>query len=130
VSQEERPDASPEALIVDDDHASAKLMAVILRARGWTASVVPDAEAALALLDRTQPRLVVIDLILPRMSGLVLAQTIKANPATRDVVLIAVSSFNGPTTRRMVLEAGCAAYMAKPIDRPAFVKLLDQHLGG
>jgi two-component system, OmpR family, response regulator len=66
----------------------------------------------------------VIDLILPLASGLVLAERLKADPATSDVVLIAVSAFNGPEATRSAKAAGFALYIRKPIDPTSFSGLL------
>jgi CheY-like chemotaxis protein len=108
------------ALIVDDDAAGAKLLAVLLRSEGCQVEIVGSAEDALAALRTFEPRVIVIDLVLPLMSGLLLAQQIKANPALRDIVLIAVTSLNGTEGEAMALQAGCTAYLRKPIDALAF----------
>jgi len=117
-------------LIVDDDAASAKLVAVTLSAEGCRTLVAGSADEALAVLPDFAPRAIVLDLILPRMSGLLLAQQLKANPATRDIVLIAMSAFNGAETELIARAAGCVAYLRKPIDAIALPQLLLNHLGG
>ena len=117
-------------LIVDDDAASAKLVSVALKAEGCLTLITSNAEDALAALSSFRPRAIVLDLILPRMSGLLFTQQIKADAATRDVVVIAVSAFNGPDAERVAMSAGCAAYLRKPIDPIALPELLLTHLGG
>jgi CheY-like chemotaxis protein len=108
------------ALVVDDDPASAKLLAVLLRGEGFHVRVAGSAEEALDQLRTFQPHAVVLDLVLPLMSGLLLAQRLKADPATRDIVLIAVTSLSGSEGEAVALQAGCAAYLRKPIDALSF----------
>lgn len=116
-------------LIVDDDQPSAKLLSVVLSGEGCRIRVAPSAEEALAVLHSFQPQVIIIDLILPLMSGLLLAQRLKAEPATQDAVLIAVTAFNGPQAQRVALEAGFAAYVRKPIDPLSFARLVQAHVG-
>jgi CheY-like chemotaxis protein len=115
-------------LIVDDDPASMKLMSVLLTADGCDIRGARSAEEALKVLATFKPRAIVLDLILPLMSGLLLAQILKTNPETRDIVIVAVTVLNGPATARVAREAGCAAYVRKPIDALSFPKVLLGHL--
>jgi CheY-like chemotaxis protein len=115
-------------LIVDDDPPSAKLLGVVLDAEGCETRIARSAEEALDIMRTFVPRVLVLDLVLPRMSGLLLAQQLKSTPATRDLVIVAVSAFNGPETQRVVAGAGCQAYVRKPIDPIAFPQLLLKHL--
>jgi CheY-like chemotaxis protein len=117
-------------LVVDDDPASAKLVSIVLRAEGCVTRIAESAEEALAILPTFHPRLIVLDLVLPLMSGLLFAQKLKADPETRDIVIVAVTAFNGAAAERMARDAGCALYIRKPIDPIALPKLLSTHLGG
>jgi CheY-like chemotaxis protein len=117
-------------LIVDDDAASAKLMSVLLRGEGCQVQVAHSAEEALTVIAASPPKLILLDLVLPLMSGLLLAQKLKADPATESIVIIAVTAFNGVEAERVAFEAGCAAYARKPIDPLSFTQLLLAHLGG
>lgn len=117
-------------LIVEDDAPSAKLVSVVLRGEGCAAPIVPSAEAALQLLASYRPRVIVIDLVLPLMGGLLLAQTLKADPTTKDIVLIAVTAFNGSEAERIARQAGFAAYVRKPIDPLTFASIVRDQLEG
>lgn len=111
-------------LIVDDDVPSAELLRVVLEPAGFEVRVARTAEEALEVLHSFRPRAVVIDLILPLMSGLLLAQRLKADPATQHSVLVAVTAFNGPEAERVARDAGCALYFRKPVDPVSFVEVL------
>ena len=111
-------------LIVDDDVPSVHLLRAVLELAGFEVRAAQTAEDALQTLRSFHPRAVVIDLILPLMSGLLLAQTLKADPRTADMVLVAVTAFNGREAERLARDAGYALYVRKPIDPLSFADLL------
>jgi CheY-like chemotaxis protein len=117
-------------LVVEDDPASSKLLSVLLRGEGCQVQVAASAEDALDLLSTFRPRVIVIDLILPVMSGLVLAQQLEKDVTHRDAVLIAVTAFNGLEVQRLAREAGFVAYVHKPIDPLSFIQVLRLQLEG
>jgi CheY-like chemotaxis protein len=121
--------AGVRVLIVDDDPPSAKMLSVALAAEGCEARIATSAEEAMAVLASFEARAIVLDLVLPRMNGLVLASMLKQDPATRDAVIIATSAFNGPEVATTARQAGCAAYLLKPLDPISLPKLLVAHLG-
>jgi CheY-like chemotaxis protein len=116
-------------LIVEDDPASAKLMAIVVGGEGGEVRVARTAEEALVTLSSFRPLLIVLDLVLPVMSGLLLLQRLKADPELCNIVVIAVTALDGPEVERVAREAGCAAYVLKPIDPLSFPELLLAHLG-
>jgi two-component system cell cycle response regulator DivK len=118
------------ALIVEDDPLSAKLAAVLLLDAGCKVIIAPNATDALGVLAVFQPSVIVLDLILPRMSGLLLAERIKAVPKTRDAIIVAVSSMGGVETEQVVSKTGCAAFVRKPIDVLTFAQTVANCLRG
>jgi two-component system, cell cycle response regulator DivK len=117
-------------LVVEDDPASAKLLSIILAIEGAEVKTGCNAEEAFAIVDAFKPQLIVLELALPFMSGLLFAQRLKADPLTREIVIIAVTAFNGPETERVTRSAGCAAYIKKPIDVLSFAEFVSTHVGG
>jgi CheY-like chemotaxis protein len=115
---------SPSVLIVDDDAPSVKLLTVVLEAAGCEVRFARTAEEAFETLRSFHPTVALIELILPLTSGLLLAQRLKADPATAEIVLIAVTALNGPDTERLAHEAGYSLYVRKPIDPTSFVELM------
>lgn len=103
-------------LIVEDDPAGARMCAAALRHDGWRVYLAGNAEEALACLQRIRPQIILLDLILPRMSGLLLAQIITVDPAMRGIAVVAMTALNNPEASRLALEAGCAACFYKPVD--------------
>ena len=115
-------------LVVEDDPASARLLSVLLTNHGATVRIAHDGEDAVEILRTFAARIVVVDLVLPRMSGLLLATALRAAPRTRDTPIIAVSVIDGPDTERIVLSSGCVAYVRKPIDVEKFALIVASHL--
>jgi len=109
-------------LIVEDDPASARLMSVVLATEGCDVRVAASAEQGLDILHAFPVRVIVLDLVLPRMSGLLFARQLKEVPATRDIVIIAVTFMSGADAERVILEAGCDSYLRKPIDTVNLVR--------
>jgi CheY-like chemotaxis protein len=117
-------------LVVDDDPSNAKVLTVVLNSEGCFARSAGSAEEALELLDSWSPRVVILDLVLPLMSGVLLAQRLKTDPRTRDMILIAVTAVSGDHVEQVARDAGCVEYLRKPIDVSSFVHLLSRHSGG
>jgi CheY-like chemotaxis protein len=111
-------------LIVEDDVSSARVVSAILANQGAEVRVVRTGEEALALIRAFHARIVVIDLVLPGMSGLLFTRQLKSQPSTRDVAVVAVSALDSPEVARMTASAGCAAYLPKPIDVQTFPSIV------
>jgi CheY-like chemotaxis protein len=89
---------------------------------------VRSAEEAVAMLRPFGPRAIVLDLILPQLSGLVLAEQLTQDPATRDIPIIATSLFSAQDAAEIARDAGCVEYVRKPIDPSTFARLLRDHI--
>ncbi len=115
-------------LVVDDNATNLKLIAYLVRAHGYDVHTAADAEAALAEVATFKPRLVLMDLQLPGIDGLELTRRLKADPATRSIVIIAVTAYAMKGDQDRAREAGCDDYVTKPIDTRALPALIAQHL--
>jgi DNA-binding response OmpR family regulator len=114
------------ALVVEDDPRSAKLLARVLTLSGWDVVVSIDAgDAAVVMLEGAPtPDVVLLDLDLPEVDGLSLARFLRALPSLRGVPIIAVSASRAGFDEVSACDAGCDAFLQKPIDvatLPAFV---------
>jgi signal transduction histidine kinase/CheY-like chemotaxis protein len=107
--------AGRDVLIVEDDDASQALMRVVVEGTlGGRVRVSADGEQALAEATSEPPSLILLDLMLPRLSGWEVARRLRQHPATRGVPIIAVSALARPQEREAALHAGCDAYLSKP----------------
>jgi CheY-like chemotaxis protein len=117
-------------LVVDDNPANLKLMAVLLRGEGYEVHSADCAEAALRVLESVVPRLIFMDIQLPGMDGLDLTRRLKADPRTRDIVIVALTAYAMKGDHQRALDAGCDHYLAKPIDTRTFPQFVASCLQG
>lgn len=103
-------------LVVDDNPANLKLVRVLLRVKGYVVTTAGDAEEALLALSASRPAVILMDLQLPGMDGLELTRRLKADAATRDVVVIALTAYAMKGDEERAFAAGCDDYVTKPID--------------
>ena len=115
-------------LIVEDEEVTARFIAATLETCGCDTKIAHSAEEAMALLAPFAPRAIVLDLVLPQLSGLMLAEQLKQNPATRDIPIIATSRFSAQDAAQIALDAGCVDYIRTPIDPESFARVLRDHI--
>jgi two-component system, cell cycle response regulator DivK len=116
-------------MIVDADPQSTKLASLVLEPEGWSVIVVGSAEAALAMLASVRPTLIATELVLPTMPGLLFVATVKIDPETAHIPVVAVTTLNGPETEYLAFYAGCVDYIRKPIEVENFASRLLEATG-
>lgn len=117
-------------LIVDDNATNLKLVAYLVKAHGYVVDTAADAETAMTAIAANRPRLILMDLQLPGIDGLELTRRLKADPATRDIYIIAVTAYAMKGDREKAREAGCDDYVTKPIDTRALPELIAKYAKG
>jgi two-component system cell cycle response regulator len=103
-------------LIVDDNPVNLKLAAQVLELEGYVVLRAADAEQAQETLRAEVPDLILMDLALPGMDGLTLTRRIKADERLRHIPVAALTAFAMKGDDQKAFDAGCAAYITKPID--------------
>lgn len=103
-------------LIVDDNPVNMKLVRVLLTGDGYQVRTAADAHEALRVLKECHPKLILMDIQLPGIDGLELTRRLKADPATRDILIIGLTAYAMKGDEDRILAAGCDGYIAKPID--------------
>jgi CheY-like chemotaxis protein len=122
--------AGEPVLVVDDNAVNLKLTRVLLRGAGYDVQTAGDAEEALRSMQACKPRLVLMDLQLPGISGLELTRRLKADERTRDVIVVALTAYAMKGDEEKALAAGCDGYVSKPIDTDALLALVAELLSG
>ena len=120
--------AGERILIVDDNATNLKLVAYLMRANGYDVDTALDAEAALEALRTHRPDVILMDIQLPGIDGLELTRRLKADPTTRDIVIIAVTAYAMKGDQDKALAAGCDDYITKPIDTRTLPETIARHL--
>ena len=119
------PFADVPFLVVEDDPASARLIATVLATEGVTVvHVAHSAEEALAVLRDEFIRVLIVDVLLPGMSGLVLARRVKSEQATRHIIAIATSAWDEAGLATDAIDSGCIAFVPKPIEFDTLLAIL------
>jgi len=103
-------------LIVDDSELSAKLCSYVLRNQGAEVVAVGDAESAANVIAEWRPDIVLLDIELPGLDGRALTRQLRADPATADITIVAITARAMVDDRARGLAAGCDEYLTKPID--------------
>ena len=101
-------------LVAEDDRDIAELISHYLKKAGWTAHVAAAGDQALAYLRNHPVDVVILDLMLPGMSGLDVCQALRADPATAGIPVIMLTARAEESDRIRGLELGADDYVAKP----------------
>jgi CheY-like chemotaxis protein len=120
--------AGERILIVDDNATNLKLVAYLMKANGYTVDTALDAESAIVAIRNHHPDVILMDIQLPGIDGLELTRRLKADPATRDIVIVAVTAYAMKGDQAKALAAGCDDYITKPIDTRALPETIARHL--
>jgi CheY-like chemotaxis protein len=115
-------------LIVDDNATNLKLVAYLMKANGYEVDTALEAGAALDAIAKHRPDVILMDIQLPGIDGLELTRRLKADPATRDIVIIAVTAYAMKGDEDKALAAGCDDYITKPIDTRTLPDTIARHL--
>jgi len=117
--------AGREVLVVEDERATQELIRVVVEdLLGGRARICDSGEYCLQLARERTPALVLLDLMLPGLSGWEVARRLRQDPRTSSVPIIAVSALSRPQERESALHAGCDAYVAKPFTPDELARLM------
>src|SRR5690349_13496769 len=121
-------------LVIEDNPANMTLATFLLESVGHSALRATDAEAGLALAAAEQPDLILMDIQLPGMDGLRATGLLKADVATRDIPVIALTALAMKGDEARIRAAGCDGYIAKPLSYKDFLETiaaqLDKRIAG
>jgi PAS domain S-box-containing protein len=112
-----------QALIVEDSEAAAQQVARYLAELGAAATIHPLGEGSIEAALRCRPDVIVLDLLLPNLSGLEVLTQLKANPATKHIPVLVISVVD---ERSRAIEQGASEYLLKPISRQGLQSVLSK----
>jgi two-component system cell cycle response regulator DivK len=116
-------------LVVEDNSANLKLITLLLENVGHLVLTARDAETGLTMAAASRPDLILMDVQLPGMDGLAATALLKADPAMRDIPIIALTAMAMKDDQERSELAGCDAYIAKPLRYRELYSAMDQLLG-
>ncbi len=111
VSQD--PAQAPRVLVVDDERSIVDFIRLGLQYEGFSVQTAPDGQAALRLISEFKPHVVVLDIMMPKLDGLQVAEAIRGN---KDTGVIILSAKDEVQDRIKGLDVGADDYLVKPFD--------------
>ena len=116
-----RPDETaarlPRILIADDTPQAAELMVACLEDQGYDLRIASDGEQTLQQVAEWSPDLILLDVMMPRISGFEVCKRLRANPETRDVAVLMITALDQASDIDRAVEAGTDDFLSKPIKK-------------
>ena len=107
----------PRILIADDNQANAELLEAHLDGTGYETRIVVNGEDTLAAARAWSPDVILLDVMMPRLSGFGVCQRLRADPATKAVGVLMVTALDQPTDVEKAVAAGTDDFITKPINK-------------
>jgi twitching motility two-component system response regulator PilG len=115
-------------LVVEDSPTSRKVISMVLARRGYVIEEAPTGGAALRKLEGITPDLILLDAMLPDMSGYDILARVKKEPKLKDIPVVMLTAKNNPLDRQKGLRGGLAAFLTKPFDPEKLLAVIDDHI--
>lgn len=116
-------------LIVEDDLNTQEFLKQVVEGAGYRVTLVGDGQAAMEAAIRTQPDLMLLDIMMPEMHGFAVCHRVKSDEALKRIKVVILSSKSFPADRRQADQAGADDYLSKPVTREALLIALRTHVG-
>jgi two-component system phosphate regulon response regulator PhoB len=110
------PSEQPLVMIVEDDQGILTTLGEELQEHGFRVSYAVTAEEALRRIPQEQPRVIIVDLVLPGIDGLAMLARLKASPQTREIPVMVMAGIGDEAQAERALELGAAAHFIKARD--------------
>jgi two-component system cell cycle response regulator len=122
------PSPSPDILLVDDNEQNLELLEAFLEEVGGTVRTATDGLAALAEVARHPPDLILLDVMMPRMSGFQCCSKLKADPKSKNIPVIMVTALNEESDREHAADCGADAFISKPLNKAELLERVRRFL--
>ena len=109
--------SSSRVLIADDIQQNRELLEAYLADEGYEIIMASDGQQTMQLVEQQQPDLILLDIMMPRMSGYEVCSQIKADPAKRSIPVLVVTALNEAGDIEKAVNAGCDDFLTKPVNR-------------
>jgi len=115
-------------LIIDDSTTNQVLMEALLQEEGFNVQSASNAAEAYSIIQRRRPKLILLDLLMPQVSGIECLKQFKSNESTVDIPVIVVSAVNSAEYKEACSKLGALDYYTKPIEISKFIQRVGQML--
>jgi PleD family two-component response regulator len=111
------PARTPRVLIADDNPQGVELLEAYLAETEYDTRTAADGEETLLQVRDWQPDLILLDIMMPKISGFEVCKRIRADPATRDIAVLMITALDQPSDIERAVEAGTDDFLTKPINK-------------
>lgn len=118
-----------QVLIVEDDKDSREVYQEILETNGFDVETATSGPEGLRLAQDLHPGAVILDISIPELDGWAVASSLKADPATRDILVIIVTAYAFPEDRTRATDIGCEGFLTKPCEPSRVLAEVQRLLG-
>jgi CheY-like chemotaxis protein len=115
-------------LVIEDNELNMKLVRSMLQLRHYQVLEAEDAETGIQIAREHLPDIILMDIQLPGMDGLEATRIIRKDPVLSNIPVMALTSYAMQGDEQKAISAGCAGYIAKPIDTRTFLDNLAGYL--
>ena len=115
-------------LIVDDDPQVQKLLTLMLSSKRYETETASSGFEAGAKVVKFKPGLIILDLLMPEMSGFEVCRQIKKVPETSHIKILVLTGYDSKENRERIMEAGADDYIAKPVDKDVLLRHVEDLL--
>src|SRR5438309_5319749 len=113
--------ATPKVLIAEDNPQAAELIQDYLDGAGWELRVAADGDETLRLVKEWKPDVLLLDIMMPKLSGFEVCKRLRADPATRDLPVLMITALDQPSDVDRAVDAGTNDFLTKPIHKTDLV---------
>ena len=115
-------------LIVDDKQPNCELLDAYLSELDCTTDIAMDGQQALEKVNSFKPDVILLDVMMPKLSGFEVCEQIKSNPETQHIMVLMVTALNELGDIERAVRAGTNDFLSKPINKIALVKRVENML--
>jgi CheY-like chemotaxis protein len=108
---------SSKILIVDDNRQNCELLDVYLSDEGYQTSIATDGHEALQSVAASQPDLILLDIMMPKLSGYEVCHQLKQRQETQNIPILVVTALHEQGDVEKAVQAGCDDFLTKPVNR-------------
>jgi CheY-like chemotaxis protein len=115
-------------LIADDNEANVELLDAFLGEIDCETAVAVDGQDTLAKVQAFKPDLILLDIMMPKLSGFEVCKKLKADPASKDIMILMVTALNERGDIERGVAAGCDDFLSKPVNKVELLKRVQNML--